>query len=193
MYDYLRLLFARIGIPHCEVCGAAIGKQTPQQIVDRLMGMEEGTRFQILAPLVKGRKGEFVELFRQLVTDGYSRVRVDGAVYQLTQFRSWTRSASMTSTSSWIGWWSVNPPSSASPNPWRLLILAHGVVGVEFVDLDEKDPDRENDFPRSWGAPTSTTSASTSWNRASSPSTDRGVRVPCARGSAPPWRSIPNW
>ena len=55
VYDYLRLLFARIGVPHCEVCGAVIGRQTPQQIVDRLMSLEEGTRFQILAPLVRGR------------------------------------------------------------------------------------------------------------------------------------------
>ena len=59
VYDYLRLLFARIGIPHCPVCGAVIGRQSPQQIVDRLMGLAEGTRFQVLAPIVRGRKGEF--------------------------------------------------------------------------------------------------------------------------------------
>jgi hypothetical protein len=63
VYDYLRLLFARIGKPHCPVCGEPISKQTPQQIVDRVLAMEEGTRFQVLAPVVRGRKGEYVDLF----------------------------------------------------------------------------------------------------------------------------------
>jgi excinuclease ABC subunit A len=84
IYDYLRLLYARVGHPHCEVCGARISKQTPQQIVDRLMALTEGTRFQVLAPVVRGRKGEYVDVFRNLSQDGYSRVRVDGAVHQLS-------------------------------------------------------------------------------------------------------------
>lgn len=83
VYDYLRLLYARAGRPHCPTCGAPIERQTPQQIVDRMMALEEGTRFQVLAPVVRGRKGEFVELFRQLQTQGFSRARVDGETHSL--------------------------------------------------------------------------------------------------------------
>src|SRR6188768_1005349 len=83
VYDYLRLLFARTGIPHCPQCGEPISKQTPQQIVDRVLGLEEGARFQVLAPVIRGRKGEYVELFRQLQTQGFSRARVNGETYPL--------------------------------------------------------------------------------------------------------------
>src|SRR4029079_10288914 len=76
VYDYLRLLFARAGKPHCPQCGEAISKQTPQQIVDQVMAMEEGLRFQVLAPVVRGRKGEYVDLFSSLQSQGYSRARV---------------------------------------------------------------------------------------------------------------------
>ena len=78
VYDYLRLLYARAGTPHCPICGEPIARQTPQQIVDRVLEMAEGTRFQVLAPVVRGRKGEYVDLFRELQTQGYSRARVDG-------------------------------------------------------------------------------------------------------------------
>ncbi|GAA4825665.1 excinuclease ABC subunit UvrA [Nocardioides caeni] len=83
VYDYLRLLYARAGRPHCPTCGAPIERQTPQQIVDRMMALEEGTRFQVLAPVVRGRKGEYVDLFRQLQSQGFSRVRVDGETHSL--------------------------------------------------------------------------------------------------------------
>src|SRR3546814_8401449 len=66
VYDYLRLLYARAGRPHCPTCGAPIERQTPQQIVDRVLTLEEGRRFQVLAPVIRGRKGEYVELFRSL-------------------------------------------------------------------------------------------------------------------------------
>src|ERR1700760_4382649 len=84
--DYLRLLYARIGHPHCPVCGEPISKQTPQQIVDRVLEMPEGTRFQVLAPVIRERKGEYSELFDDLQVKGYSRIRVDGTVYPLTDF-----------------------------------------------------------------------------------------------------------
>ncbi len=87
VYDYLRLLFARAGRPHCPECGEAIARQTPQQIVDRVLELEEGTRFQVLAPVVRGRKGEYVDLFRQLTGQGFSRARVDG---ETIQSRSWS-------------------------------------------------------------------------------------------------------
>jgi excinuclease ABC subunit A len=78
IYDYLRLLFARIGIPHCPQCGEAIGSQSPQQITDQIMALPEGTRFQVLAPVVRRRKGEFVDLFGELQQQGYARARVEG-------------------------------------------------------------------------------------------------------------------
>ena len=84
VYDYLRLLYARAGRPHCPTCGAPISRQTPQQIVDRVLALEEGRRFQVLAPVVRGRKGEYVDLFRQLQTQGFSRARVNGETHQLT-------------------------------------------------------------------------------------------------------------
>ena len=85
VYDYLRLLFARAGRPHCPTCGEPITRQSPQQIVDRLMELPERTRFQVLAPVVRGRKGEYVDLFAELQTKGFSRARVDGEVVSLTE------------------------------------------------------------------------------------------------------------
>src|SRR3712207_1540850 len=84
VYDYLRLLYARVGEPHCPVCGELIAKQTPQQIVDRVLAMDDGTRFQVLAPVVRERKGEYVDLFAELQSKGYARARVDGVVHPLT-------------------------------------------------------------------------------------------------------------
>ena len=83
IHDYLRLLYARIGRPHCPECGRRVARQTPQQIVDQIAGFEEGVRFQVLAPVVQGRKGEYEELFRDLSRQGYSRARVDGEVMDL--------------------------------------------------------------------------------------------------------------
>ena len=85
VYDYLRLLFARAGRPHCPVCGEPITRQSPQQIVDRLLELPERTRFQVLAPVVRARKGEYVDLFAELQTKGFSRARVDGEVVSLTE------------------------------------------------------------------------------------------------------------
>ncbi len=85
IYDYMRLLWARVGRPHCPECGEPVARQTPQQIVDQLLELEGGTRFQVLAPVVRGRKGEFVDLFQELTTKGYSRARVDGTVIQLSE------------------------------------------------------------------------------------------------------------
>src|SRR6476659_1989024 len=83
VYDYLRLLYARAGRPHCPPCGAPLERQPPQQIVDRVLTLEEGARFQVLAPVIRGRKGEYVELFRQLQGDGFSRARVNGELHSL--------------------------------------------------------------------------------------------------------------
>ena len=84
IYDYLRLLFSRAGTPHCPKCDAVIERQTPQQIVDAVLDLEEKLKFQVLAPVVRKRKGEFVDLFQDLSAQGYSRVRVDGETHQLS-------------------------------------------------------------------------------------------------------------
>lgn len=83
IYDYLRLLFARVGRPHCYACGRAIDRQSSQEIVERIMGLAAGTYIQILAPLVRGRKGEYKEIFSQILKSGFVRCRVDGRVYEL--------------------------------------------------------------------------------------------------------------
>ncbi|MGH9152641.1 MAG: excinuclease ABC subunit UvrA [Acidimicrobiales bacterium] len=83
IYDYLRLLYARIGVPHCPGCGEVIARQTPQQIVDRVLGLPDGTRFQVLAPVVRGRKGEYEGLLEDLARQGFVRARIDGEVHEL--------------------------------------------------------------------------------------------------------------
>ena len=84
IYDYFRLLYARIGIPHCPKCGKEINKQTVDQMVDVIMDLSEGTKIQVLAPVVRGRKGEHVKLFEQAKKSGYVRVMVDGNMYELS-------------------------------------------------------------------------------------------------------------
>jgi excinuclease ABC subunit A len=85
VYDYLRLLYARIGVPHCPNCGRVITRQTPQQIVDRILTLPEGTRFQVLAPVVRGRKGEYEGLLGELAAQGFTRARIDGDVLELSE------------------------------------------------------------------------------------------------------------
>ena len=85
IYDYLRLLYARIGIPHCPVCGREISQQTIDQIVDRVMDFDEGSRLQVLAPIVRGRKGEHKKEFESARKSGFVRVRVDGNIYDLSE------------------------------------------------------------------------------------------------------------
>ena len=154
VYDYLRLLFARIGIPHCPVCGAVIGRQSPQQIVDRLMGLAEGTRFQVLAPIVRGRMGEFQETFRQLVADGYARVRVDGRLLPLTEppvlDKKRKHDVDVVVDRVVV---KASAKQRITESVEAALQLAHGVVGVEFVGLPADDPEREKRFSEKLGCP----------------------------------------
>jgi len=85
IYDYFRLLYARIGIPHCPNCGREIHKQTIDQMVDQIMSLPEGTKLQLLAPVVRGRKGEHAKVLERAKKSGYVRVRVDGSLYELTE------------------------------------------------------------------------------------------------------------
>ena len=84
IYDYIRLLYARIGVPYCPNCGKKIEKQTLDQIVDSVLALEEGTKIQVLAPVIRGKKGEYTKLFEDLQKSGFVRVRVDGTIYDLT-------------------------------------------------------------------------------------------------------------
>jgi len=147
VYDYLRLLYARIGHPHCPVCGRSISRQTPQQIVDRILEMQEGTRFQVLAPLIRGRKGEYADLFGDLQTKGFARVRVDGVVYPLTEPPRLKKQEKHTIEV-------VVDRLAAKTSAQRRLTdsvetalkLANGVLTLEFVDLPDDDPHRERVF-----------------------------------------------
>ena len=85
IYDYMRLLWARIGVPHCAICGEVIQSQTVQQIADQLMELEAGIRYQVLSPVISQKKGEFVDLFKELAAGGYSRAIVDGNQIQLSE------------------------------------------------------------------------------------------------------------
>ena len=85
IYDYLRLLYARIGIPHCPQCGRVIEKQSVDQMVDQILSLPEGTRIQLLAPVVRGRKGQHTKLLEQAKRSGYVRVYIDGSLYQLDE------------------------------------------------------------------------------------------------------------
>ena len=154
VYDYLRLLYSRAGVQHCPVCDAVISSQTPQQIVDQVRSLPEGTRFQVLAPIVRGRKGEYSELFGELRGRGFNRVRVDGAVERLD-----------------------NPPTlnkrlkhdievivdrlvvrdgirqRLTDSVETALGLAEGLIIIEQVDLPDDDPDRERRYSEKRACP----------------------------------------
>jgi excinuclease ABC subunit A len=151
VYDYLRLLFARVGKPHCPVCGRPIARQTPQQIVDRVLELEEGTRFQVLAPVVRSRKGEFTELLKELQTKGYSRARVDGTVIRLDEVANDAITLPVLKKYEKHDIEVIIDRLAVKDTARRRLTdsvetalgLAGGVVILDFVDLPETDPHRE--------------------------------------------------
>jgi len=147
VYDYLRLLFARIGKPHCPQCGKLIARQTPQQIVDRVMELDEDTRFQVLAPVIRERKGEYGELFRQLQTQGFSRARVDGVVHSLAEPPVLKKQLKH-SIDVVVDRLAVKASSKRrlTDSVETALRLSGGIVTLEFVDLPDDDPNRERVF-----------------------------------------------
>ena len=154
IYDYLRLLFARIGKPHCPVCGEPGTKQTPQQIVDRVLEMPPGTRFQVLAPVVRDRKGEYESLFAELQTKGYARARVDGVVHQLTDVPK-LKKQEKHSIEVVVDRLAVKPSSKQrlTDSVESALGLAGGIVLLDFVDLAEDAPDRERRYSEHLACP----------------------------------------
>jgi excinuclease ABC subunit A len=147
VYDYLRLLYARAGQPHCPNCGKPISRQTPQQIVDQVLAMTEGTRFQVLAPVIRARKGEYVDLFSSLQTQGFSRVRVDGTVHSLTEPPKLKKQEKHT-IEVIVDRLTVKESSKRrlTDSVETALGLAGGLVVLDFVDLDEHDPHRERTY-----------------------------------------------
>jgi excinuclease ABC subunit A len=147
VYDYLRLLYARAGQPHCPNCGKPISRQTPQQIVDQVLAMEEGTRFQVLAPVVRARKGEYVDLFSSLQTQGFSRVRVDGVVHPLTEPPKLKKQEKHT-IEVIVDRLTVKESAKRrlTDSVETALGLAGGLVVLDFVDLPEDDPYRERTY-----------------------------------------------
>ena len=154
VYDYLRLLYARIGHPHCPTCGAPIERQTPQQIVDRVLTLEEGQRFQVLAPVIRGRKGEYIELFRQLQAQGFSRARVNGETYTLDAPPTLDKQKKHT-IEVVVDRLAVKASSKRrlTDSVETALGLASGLVLFDFVDLPAKDPGRELRFSEKMACP----------------------------------------
>jgi excinuclease ABC subunit A len=152
VYDYLRLLFARVGEPHCPVCGRPVARQSPQQIVDQVLELAEGTRFQVLAPVVRGHKGSCAELLRGLAAKGYSRARIDGTVVRLESAltgdlpvlnKNATHDIEVV-----VDRLQVKPAARGrlTDSVETALSLSGGVVILDFTDLPESDPQRERMF-----------------------------------------------
>ena len=143
VYDYLRLLFARAGRPHCPNCGKAVTRQSPQQIVDQILELPPTTKFQVLAPVIRARKGEFVELFSDLITQGYSRARIDGEVVQLSDAPKLKKQEKHTIEVV------IDRLTAKAESKTRLtdsietaLRLSSGIVLLDFVDAKGADKER---------------------------------------------------
>jgi excinuclease ABC subunit A len=143
VYDYLRLLFARAGRPHCPKCKKSVSRQSPQQIVDQILTMPATTKFQVLAPVVLARKGEFVDLFQDLITQGYSRARIDGTVVALSEAPKLKKQEKHTIEVV------VDRLNAKAESKTRLtdsietaLRLAQGIVILDFVDSKESTKER---------------------------------------------------
>ncbi|TWF95084.1 excinuclease ABC subunit UvrA [Saccharopolyspora dendranthemae] len=154
VYDYLRLLYARAGKAHCPTCGEPISKQTPQQIVDQVLEMPERAKFQVLAPVVRGRKGEYVDLFEQLRSSGYARARVDGVVHPLDEPPK-LKKQEKHDIAVVIDRLTVKSSAKQrlTDSVETALRLADGLVLIEFIDLEESDPARERKFSENLACP----------------------------------------
>ncbi|WP_030167437.1 excinuclease ABC subunit UvrA [Spirillospora albida] len=143
VYDYLRLLYARIGRPHCPECGRPISRQAPQQIVDRVLELAEGTRFQVLAPVIRGRKGEYLELFRELQSKGFSRALVDGRMVRLDEPPK-LKKQEKHDIAVVVDRLSVKDSARQrlADSVETALGLAGGTIVLDFVDLPEDDEHR---------------------------------------------------
>lgn len=154
IYDYSRLLYARAGTAHCPVCGAVISRQTPQQIVDQILALPEREKFQVLAPVVRTRKGEFQDLFSRLQGEGFARVRVDGSVYPLsdppTLKKQEKHDIDVVVDRLMV---KASAKQRLTDSVETALQLADGIVVIECVDRSEDDPDRVMRFSEKMACP----------------------------------------
>jgi excinuclease ABC subunit A len=143
VYDYLRLLFARAGRPHCPQCGQEVTRQSPQAIVDQILTMPASTKFQVLAPVVRARKGEFLDLFQDLMSQGYSRARIDGEVVALSDAPK-LKKQEKHSIEVVIDRLTAKAESKSrlTDSIETALRLAHGIVILDFVDAKGGDKER---------------------------------------------------
>ena len=147
VYDYFRLLYARAGKAHCPKCGDPVSRQSAQQIVDQILVLPEATKFHVLAPVVRERKGEFLDLWKDFTTQGFARVRVDGTVYGLDEVPKLKKQEKHTIEVV------VDRLTAKASSKQRLtdsietaLRLGNGIVTLDFVERDEKSSDRERTF-----------------------------------------------
>lgn len=154
VYDYLRLLYARAGVQHCPVCDAVVASQTPQQIVDQIRSMDEGTRFQVLAPVVRGRKGEYSELLAELQGRGFSRVRVDGRTHRLGEVPELNKRLKH-DIEVVVDRLVVREGMRRrlTDSIETALGLADGLVLIDLVDLEQDDPARLRRFSEKRACP----------------------------------------
>ncbi len=154
VFDYMRLLWARVGVPHCAVCGARIQRQTVQQIADQLMELPERTRFQILAPVVQQKKGEFADLIRNLTATGYARAVIDGELVQLAEAPALKKQNKhdisvvvdrLVADADGLG--------RLTDSLETALRLADGLVTIDYVDVDADDPERQRTFSEKLSCP----------------------------------------
>ena len=154
VYDYLRLLYSRAGVQHCPTCDAVVASQTPQQIVDQVRSMDEGTRFQVLAPVVRGRKGEYSELLTELQGRGFSRVRVDGETHRLGEVPELNKKLKH-DIEVVVDRLVVREGmrQRLTDSVETALKLADGLVLIDLVDLDAGDPGRMRRFSEKRACP----------------------------------------
>jgi len=154
IYDYMRLLWARIGVPHCAICGEPIRTQTVQQIADTLMELPEGTRYQVLGPVVTQKKGEFVDLFQELAAAGYSRAVVDGETIQLSDPPKLKKQVKH-NISVVVDRLVANPEGLGrlTDSLETALKLADGLVTIDFVDREADAADRTQTFSEKLSCP----------------------------------------
>ena len=193
IYDYLRLLYARIGVPHCPNCGRLITRQTPQQIVDRVLQLADGTRFQVLAPVVRGRKGEYSGLLDELAGQGFTRARVDGEVVDLPaklELERYEQHTIEVVVDRLVRRAGIERRLTDSLE--TALRIAEGVAEVEIVARRGRRRARRSRSPSTSRARTAA-SRTTSSRPATSRSTRPTARARRATDSARDSRSTPSW
>ena len=190
IYDYLRLLWARIGHPHCHICGRPISGQSAEQIIDQVMELPEGTRFMVLAPIVRGRKGEYGKQLEELRGEGFSRAKIDGELRRLDEEIALDKKykhdiAVVVDRLVMKGELRKRLADSIE----TAVSLADGLVEIELSTRVR----RPRSTPTARSSPArSTAPAWSSWSRGSSASTRPTERARAAPGSARRWRSTPS-